>query len=112
MYPSLGQQVCQVLRNEVFVMVKASYTSVSCSSAHSLSTTATPFDGFSSEQELAELAAQWPADRLVAIWNRRAIPASLAVRLTAYPQPQPRSTASAASRNWPNWPPSGRPTGW
>ena len=32
-------------------------------------TTATPFDGFSSEQELAELAAQWPADRLVAIWN-------------------------------------------
>ena len=32
-------------------------------------TTATPFDSFTNEQELAELAAQWPADRLVAIWN-------------------------------------------
>jgi len=31
--------------------------------------TATPFDSFTSEQELAELAAQWPGDRLVAIWN-------------------------------------------
>jgi hypothetical protein len=32
-------------------------------------TNATPFDSFTSEQELAELAAQWPADKLVAIWN-------------------------------------------
>ena len=32
-------------------------------------TTATPFDSFSSQQELAELAAGWPAARLVAIWN-------------------------------------------
>lgn len=31
--------------------------------------TATPFDTFSTEQELAELAAQWPAERLVAILN-------------------------------------------
>jgi hypothetical protein len=31
--------------------------------------TATPFDSFTSEQELAELAVQWPAERLVAIWN-------------------------------------------
>ena len=31
--------------------------------------TATPFDSFTSEQELAELADHWPADRLVAIWN-------------------------------------------
>jgi len=31
--------------------------------------TATPFDSFTSEQELAGLAAQWPANRLVAIWN-------------------------------------------
>ena len=29
----------------------------------------TPFDTFASEQELAELAAQWPAERLVAILN-------------------------------------------
>jgi len=32
-------------------------------------TTATPFDSFSSRAELAELAAGWPAERLVAIWN-------------------------------------------
>src|SRR6266851_8403633 len=29
----------------------------------------TPFDSFASQKELAELAAQWPADRLVATWN-------------------------------------------
>ena len=32
-------------------------------------TTTTPFDSFSSQQELAELAATWPAERFVAIWN-------------------------------------------
>jgi Protein of unknown function (DUF3489) len=32
-------------------------------------TTATPFDSFSNEQELAELAAAWPAERLLAILN-------------------------------------------
>src|ERR1017187_7271331 len=31
--------------------------------------TATPFDSFTSEQELAELAKAWPAERLVAICN-------------------------------------------
>jgi Protein of unknown function (DUF3489) len=31
--------------------------------------TATPLDSFSSQKELAELAAGWPAERLVAIWN-------------------------------------------
>ena len=31
--------------------------------------TATPFDSFSSQKELAELAKAWPAERLVAIWN-------------------------------------------
>jgi len=29
----------------------------------------TPFDTFASQKELAELAAAWPAERLVAIWN-------------------------------------------
>jgi hypothetical protein len=29
----------------------------------------TPFDSFTSQKELAELAAAWPAERLVAIWN-------------------------------------------
>jgi Protein of unknown function (DUF3489) len=32
-------------------------------------TTSMPFDSFSSQQELAELAAAWPAERFVAIWN-------------------------------------------
>jgi len=32
-------------------------------------TTTTPFDTFASQKELAELAAGWPAERLVAIWN-------------------------------------------
>ena len=32
-------------------------------------TTTTPFDCFSSQKELAALAARWPAERLVAIWN-------------------------------------------
>lgn len=31
--------------------------------------TATPFDSFANEKELADLAATWPADRLLAIWN-------------------------------------------
>jgi hypothetical protein len=31
--------------------------------------TTTPFDSFTSEQELAQLAKAWPAERLVAIWN-------------------------------------------
>ena len=34
--------------------------------------TTTPFDSFSSQQELAELAAPWPAERFVAIWNSMA----------------------------------------
>ena len=31
--------------------------------------TQTPFDSFTSEQELADLAKNWPAERLVATWN-------------------------------------------
>jgi hypothetical protein len=31
--------------------------------------TITPFDSFASQKELAKLAASWPAERLVAIWN-------------------------------------------
>jgi hypothetical protein len=31
--------------------------------------TATPFDTFTSQQELVELAAEWPTERLLAIWN-------------------------------------------
>src|SRR5947199_10706182 len=38
---------------------------------------ATPFDPFSTLEELAELSAAWPASRWVEIWNR--IPGSHAV---------------------------------
>ena len=31
--------------------------------------TTTPFDSFSSREQLAELAAAWPSERLLAIWN-------------------------------------------
>ena len=31
--------------------------------------TATPFDTFTSQQEFADLAKAWPAERLVATWN-------------------------------------------
>jgi hypothetical protein len=37
--------------------------------AEAVATTGTPFDSFSSQQELAELAMAWPTERLVAIWN-------------------------------------------
>ena len=29
----------------------------------------TPFDSFSNQQELTELVAGWPAERVVAVWN-------------------------------------------
>jgi hypothetical protein len=35
----------------------------------SVATTATPFDSFASQKELAGLIVGWPAERLVAIWN-------------------------------------------
>jgi Protein of unknown function (DUF3489) len=39
------------------------------SPAEAANATAIPFDSFASEQELAELAAAWQAERLIAIWN-------------------------------------------
>jgi hypothetical protein len=55
------------------------------------SATKTPFDAFASQMELVELAAGWPAERLVAIWN------SLAgvVAVESFKSPK-----AAASRIW------------
>jgi hypothetical protein len=53
--------------------------------------TATPFESFSSQQELAELAQAWPAERLVAIWNCLA---------GVTPVESFKSAKSAASRIW------------
>ena len=53
--------------------------------------TQTPFDSFTSQQEFGELAAAWPPERLVAIWN------SLAgvVAVEKFKSPK-----AAASRIW------------
>jgi hypothetical protein len=51
----------------------------------------TPFDTFSSQQELAELAKAWPTERLVAIWNT--LPGAKAVESF-------KSFQAAASRIW------------
>ncbi len=51
----------------------------------------TPFDAFASHQELADLAAAWPADRFVAIWN------SLA---GVTPVKKFKSAKTATSRIW------------
>lgn len=59
--------------------------------AEEAASTATPFDSFSSQQELAELAKTWPAERLVAIWNS----------LTGViPVKRFKNTNAAASRIW------------
>jgi hypothetical protein len=53
--------------------------------------TTTPFDTFASQKELAELAAAWPAERLVAIWN--SLPGVTPVKRF-------KSAKAAASRIW------------
>jgi hypothetical protein len=53
--------------------------------------TATPFDTFASQKELAELAAAWPPERLVAIWN--SLPGVKPVKAF-------KSAKAAASRIW------------
>ncbi len=53
--------------------------------------TATPFDSFSSQQELAKLVAGWPAERLVAVWN--SLPG-------VEPVKRFKSSNSAAVRMW------------
>ena len=53
--------------------------------------TATPFDSFSSQQELADLTAQWSAERLVAIWN--SLPG-------VKPTKKFKDNATATSRIW------------
>jgi hypothetical protein len=53
--------------------------------------TATPFESFSSQRELAGLAAGWPAERLIAIWN--GLPGVEPVKTF-------KSAKTAASRIW------------
>ena len=53
--------------------------------------TTTPFDTFASQKELAALAAAWPEERLVAIWN--SLPGVKPVKAF-------KSAKAAASRIW------------
>ena len=53
--------------------------------------TTTPFDSFGSQQELAELVAGWPPERVVAIWNSLAGVESVKTF---------KSAKTAASRIW------------
>jgi hypothetical protein len=38
-----------------------------------------PFESFTSEEELAQLAASWPTERPVAIWNNLAVPSCVSL---------------------------------
>ena len=78
----------------------------------------TPFDAFTNQQELAELIAQWPADRLLSTYNslpgvpplkrlhdpKRAASkiwqriAKLGLTVSGEPAPSPRSQAKAATK--------------
>src|ERR1700724_3017119 len=61
------------------------------SAEEAAATTATPFDSFSSQKELAGLVAGWPPERLIAIWN--GLPG-------VEPVKHFKSGNSAASRIW------------
>jgi len=54
---------------KTFTIDKENNMTVFASPEEAAAATATPFDSFTSEQELAELTTGWPADRLLAIWN-------------------------------------------
>src|SRR5271165_6839919 len=60
-------------------------------SSEEAAATTTPFDSFASQKELADLAAGWPAERLVAIWN--SLPG-------VKPMKQIKSGNGAISRIW------------
>jgi hypothetical protein len=54
---------------KTFTIDNENNISVFASPEEAAAATTTPFDSFSSQEELAELAKVWPADRVVAIWN-------------------------------------------
>jgi len=54
---------------KTFTIDNDNHISVFASKKEAAATSVTPFDPFTSQSELAELAAAWPASRLVEIWN-------------------------------------------
>jgi hypothetical protein len=58
--------------------------------------TQTPFDIFASEQELSELAAAWPAERLLAVLN--SLPGEKPVKKMKDPKKAAKTEEAAAPR--------------
>ena len=54
---------------KTFTIASDNNITVFASKKEAAAASATPFDPFTSQSELAELAADWPANRLVEIWN-------------------------------------------
>ena len=54
---------------KTFTIDNENNISVFATQEEAAAATATPFDSFASQQELADLAAHWPAERLLAVWN-------------------------------------------
>ena len=54
---------------KTFTIDNENNISVFATQEEAAAATASPFDSFASQQELADLAAHWPAERLLAVWN-------------------------------------------
>jgi hypothetical protein len=54
---------------KTFTIDNENNISVFATQEEAAAATATQFDSFASQQELADLASQWPAERLQAVWN-------------------------------------------
>src|SRR5450432_3601822 len=52
-----------------FTIDNENHISVFATQIDAAAASSTPFDSFTSEQELEAVAASWPAERLIAIWN-------------------------------------------
>ena len=76
---------------KIFTIDSENSISVFATPEQAVAATTTPFDSFSSQKELAELVAGWPAERLVALWN--SLPG-------VAPEKTFKSTKTAASRIW------------
>ena len=53
----------------IFTINEANEIVAFASPAEAAAATQTPFDTFTNEQELGELMAKWPAERVLACWN-------------------------------------------
>ena len=54
---------------KTFTIDSENHISIFATEIEAAAASSTPFDTFTSEQELDAVAASWPAERLIAIWN-------------------------------------------